>query len=291
LQGSPLRSVTILQESLWWPISKADERKISLPDFSKHTARLLLHWIAVQAAEGLLEDLELPGPEVLLSELADSKATHNTSGRERREPTRNLSKTHKCSELRCKMLEICHQSREWQRNYHSAFREMAKLFVFADKYDVPQLRDDIITAMSRRNQEWTCVPELNVKLVAFIYENLPTTSSLARYIAYTTAVDWLPQCGPGKPSVLETVYNDQPDFALQVGLIQKDWIQCCVTGKTCGKAILTRTYDRCSFHEHIFKDQKQYCQMGVAVGAIAVIAACARYAMDASGRHKTEQRL
>ena len=257
------------------PFSEAGERKISLLDVSEHTFRLFMHWIAVQAAEGLLEDLELPGPEVLLPELADSKATHNTSGSERREPTRNLSKTQKFWEHRCKMLERCHQSREWQRNYHSAFREMAKLFVFADKYDVPQLRDDIISAMFRQSQEWTCVPEPNVKLIAFIYENLPTTSSLARYIAYTTAVDWLPQCGPDKLSVLEAVYNDQPDFALQVGLIQNDWIQCCVTGKTCGKASLTRTHDPCSFHEHVVRDQRQCCQMGVAVGAIAIIAACA----------------
>jgi hypothetical protein len=80
---------------------------------------------------------------------------------------------------------------EWQCNYQSSINGTAELFVFVDKHDVPQLRDDIISTMFRQKQEWSRILEPNVELAAFVYENLSTTSTFDRYMAYTTAVHWL----------------------------------------------------------------------------------------------------
>jgi hypothetical protein len=66
-----------------------------------------------------------------------------------------------------------HTHSTWLAHYCAFIMTIARFYIFADKYRVPQLKDDIMTALVVQYSAWGWWPDPAADLISLIYGNLP----------------------------------------------------------------------------------------------------------------------
>lgn len=149
-----------------------------------------------------------------------------------------------------------------EKNYNMAQVSYLKLFIFADKYNVHQLRDDILTAMVVQLQAWNWSPDFNQDLLTLAYDNLPDSTTYLKFTVQFTTHFWLLEsthpfnkdCELDVTGRLRLLQKWRPDFAFEVGLAQALTLQ-----KSKDEHELSSYYisnpNSGAFHDHIGHDQ------------------------------------
>jgi hypothetical protein len=139
--------------------------------------------------------------------------------------------------------------------YYQLMESIVDIYVFADRYETRQLRNDVITALRGYNKETDCYPDLHTVLKA--YEKLPDSSTLCQYIIKTNALHW----NPAKDSEKERkeIYPLLPyDFTLNVMLINNR--RANSSKNKWSEDLENELADHCNFHEHRDDKGRKMCK-------------------------------
>jgi hypothetical protein len=117
---------------------------------------------------------------------------------------------------------LCYGNSEWLDNYQLMLGSFLRLYIFADKYNVPQLRDDVLTALVMQSIAWNWFPDIERDLLTFAYANLPPSSKFIRFLVLTTAYGWLSSPGKSCATTLRTMKEMHEDFAFDVAVVQAE---------------------------------------------------------------------
>ncbi|KAF2499687.1 hypothetical protein BU16DRAFT_615084 [Lophium mytilinum] len=134
--------------------------------------------------------------------------------------------------------------RAWQRIPYSV---LVDLYIFADKYDFPQLRYDIMDAIHVKSSIHF-VPDIHAVVKAF--DNLPNTSGLYPYFFESWACDWNGQHRKiGNPS--ETIEELLPK-ALVLEIMVRRSRALSLIHRSPGQILPEEPhdYDVCRYHDH-----------------------------------------
>jgi hypothetical protein len=94
---------------------------------------------------------------------------------------------------------------------------LARLFILADKYSVPQLRDDILRALVGQCWKWNWWPDED-ELADLIYGSLPASSKFAKFLAYSIAWIGIPFGEADTVQKIWALREFKPDLASEVGM-------------------------------------------------------------------------
>jgi len=149
-----------------------------------------------------------------------------------------------------------------EKNYDMAQVSYPNLFVFADKYDVHQLGDDILTAMVVQLQAWNWPPDFNQDLLTLAYDNLPDSATYLKFMVQVTAHFWLLESTHSfnkdfdfdVAGRLRLLQKWRPDFAFEVGLAQSLTLQKSKDEHEVFSYDMSNP-NSCVFHDHIGHDQ------------------------------------
>jgi len=88
-------------------------------------------------------------------------------------------------------VQACHEQPDWDANYESSIMAFARLYIFADKYRVHQLKDGIATALLAQSQAWNWWTDPEEDLIPLIYGNLPRDCGFINFVVLSAAFVWL----------------------------------------------------------------------------------------------------
>ncbi|KAF2810464.1 uncharacterized protein BDZ99DRAFT_571037 [Mytilinidion resinicola] len=137
-----------------------------------------------------------------------------------------------------------------------SYSVLVDLYIFADKYDFPQLRYDIIDAIHVKNTiSIHFVPDIHALVKAF--DNLPSTSGLYRYLFETWACDWDGQHRK-MGSASETIEELLPKPLVFEIMIRRSR-EMSLVHKTPKRTLLPGRYEYniCQYHDHPRKPSKE----------------------------------
>lgn len=102
-------------------------------------------------------------------------------------------------------------------NANSFLLTSARLFILADKYSVPQLRDEILTALVGQCRRWSWWPDED-ELASLTYGNLPASSKYSKFLVYSIAWVGIPHGEVDAEQKMQTLRELNPDLAFEVGM-------------------------------------------------------------------------
>jgi hypothetical protein len=147
---------------------------------------------------------------------------------------------------------------EWLRNFRSTIISYIRLYTFADKYNVHQLQDDILTAFIAQAHTWNWWPDPDKELIQFAYSNLPKSSKFLRLLVLSTAYLWLSTADGDTVAKLRAIQAMHPDFFFDVSVAQTERLRNSVSAKV---GIPFRLADgipnSCVLHEHLVHSKEQ----------------------------------
>lgn len=177
--------------------------------------------------------------------------------------------------------KYCNDER-WLPKSKAFYRSVARLFILADKYSVPQLRDDILTALVGQCWKWNWWPDED-ELASLIYDSLPASFKFVKFLACSIA--WVGMIfGDEDPAQkMEAIRELNPDLAFEIGLNY--------AVKARGQKALKMSVDNsdpilnsCLFHDHTHSTEEQ-CRKRIASKPhvfTAILDACAKEALSLS---------
>lgn len=166
---------------------KSQARSINLENVKEQTFRIFLQCAYMQAFRREGTSIA-PDKHTLLSAVADVK--HDTGSTLDDHSHSNSNTVPAFDDNIWKdqgLMEKHHGNNEWLHSYHLLVRTVVELYVFADEYDVPQLRDDIMTALLGQCHRFDSYPTPNKKLLDMLYSRLPASSTLIKLWTYSAA--------------------------------------------------------------------------------------------------------
>lgn len=124
------------------------------------------------------------------------------------------------------------------------------LYIFADKYSIHQLRDDIVTALFYNMIDWEAAPEVTPEITNLAYENLPPSSPFLRYLVYIQA--YFGSVSDLEKSAVDELRDHHPEFIFDLMMAQCRRIDNHHNPKL-GIAFDDRVgmANSCIFHEHL----------------------------------------
>ncbi len=125
---------------------------------------------------------------------------------------------------------------------------LVRLYIFADAYECPALRNDIMSAITYLSDRADSFPCLH--FVPWAFSHLPSSSTLCQYLTKRTARHWNPD---------EPVKNTESlsrEFLLEVLQINARR----ASSETYGQVLDEELAERCQFHEHAAVEEKRLCQ-------------------------------
>jgi hypothetical protein len=149
---------------------------------------------------------------------------------------------------------------------------LLSLYIFADKYSVTQLRDDIMSALMGHCIRWSRWPSSvsNSLLISSAYEHLPSNSDFCRFLAVLVAYLWESRDEDDSRTVLSEL---PPKFMVEVIILLSSMD---------GARYEFTSYDSdsCSFHEHANHTRSQCRQRLSNCGHVfsSIINACSQEA-------------
>jgi hypothetical protein len=155
--------------------------------------------------------------------------------------------------------KLFYENKAWLICDRHYTRTMTQLYIFADKYSVYQLSDDIISAMMGFNVAWSAYPDPEVPLINLAYANLPRTAPLICYIVLSVVYYWVTDL---KTHSVEEIEKLPPQYLVDVMVAQAqrqnsrrelvaEHPQC----ETLPDMPMDCFTDSCAFHEHLVYDR------------------------------------
>jgi hypothetical protein len=265
------------------PFIEADQRTITLSDVSEPTFRIFLQWANMQVFRSN-PTVEALCEESLLSKTAETSLLHATSlaGANLNESSDDVEDNgdyafdeeefHLESGSSEELNELFYSKQDWLANYSRVCLPVVQLYIFADKYEVPQLRDDVLTAYLGfcHKMGWLPGPDYpGEELIFHMCDNLPASSSMVRFTALCTALEWLPvvdgicatkDCATKMRALFDLHY----EFAFQVSVSMAEVIRKHYESAREDRAIHFEDYapNACPFHEHTDLD-KEKCRLRI----------------------------
>lgn len=188
------------------PFTEAKDRAISLPDVSERTFRAFLQWLQTHNTMQHVCIAALDANTIIPPDKIGSPATGDT---ERNNADVDNDNTNERSDRGDTMTDAPSdavaatfdeegfheiskdlENPAFQRSMRQFNLNMAQLFVFANRYLVSQLRDDIMTAHLGQCRKWRWWPDdLEIDLVRLVDSELPMKSKFTKFLACSIA--WL----------------------------------------------------------------------------------------------------
>lgn len=172
----------------------------------------------------------------------------------------------------------------WVQHHNMSMMSFLNLYIFADKYSVHQLRDDIITALLCQSNTWGWHPDPTFAFLSKAYSNLPTSAKLLQLLVDSTAVYWLGDPEADLAVRVRDIHKWQPHFAFEVSLTQAKMLQAFERGDIddMGEYADKAFENSCSRHEHVLRDEDA-CRARIGKKAhvfATLIEACAKDAIS-----------
>lgn len=114
---------------------------------------------------------------------------------------------------------------------------LLKLYLFADEYDHPQLRRDVLQVFIRHTNKYTHCVEFET--ISKAYDRLPSNSPLLRFLVDHYAYEWNPP-------------NDTTERSLPVQFLYSLAITLCAQAASLQlpRTVKSPYLDDCDYHEH-----------------------------------------
>ncbi|KAH6622302.1 hypothetical protein C7974DRAFT_398048 [Boeremia exigua] len=180
-----------------------------------------------------------------------------------------------------------HDSTAWLHNCTLFSLTIAQLYVFADKYSVPQLRDDILTAFVGQCWRWNWWSNQQTDSKIFIHNNIPASSKFVKFLAYSIAWTGPQSVEKGIAHKLRALQQLSPDLAIEVGIALAEKVDLGALNEESTISVCTADNipNACPFHDHEVLDQEQ-CRERIAKRPhvfTAILQACAHDVMRETG--------
>jgi len=247
---------------------EATDRAISLTDVTEQTFRMFLQWVHSQKCQ-LAKGAAFPQLEILVQNSTRKNVEETTTGSaEQQLPHRTSSSpdaetipdtTAAFDELDDDdgLESVYHTNPEWINGYRLSLLSFLRLYIFADKYNVPQLRDDVLTAMIAQSNAWNWWPDIDRELLDFAYANLPPSSKFIRFLVLSTAYCWLSEAGSCSATRVRTMMDMNEEFAFEVIVVQNQMLKNTRSSGGLPLWLEDAVPDSCTLHEHLGQDAKQ----------------------------------
>jgi hypothetical protein len=173
----------------------------------------------------------------------------------------------------------------WVPNTKSFHLTPARLLILADQYSVPQLRDDILTALIGQGWKWNWWPDED-ELASLIYSNLPASSRFAKFLAYSIAWVGIPHDERDTTQMMLALRELNPDLAFEVGMSYAVQVRNHEDFKM-SIDISKRILNVCPFHDHTDLTETE-CRKRIASKPhvfTAILDACAKDVMTSSAEN------
>ncbi|KAH4036724.1 hypothetical protein HBH98_130720 [Parastagonospora nodorum] len=243
------------------------EGTITLRDVSEATFRTFLAWLHSQY-------LPPSPPEPLLGYLNGLKVVTNTAGdavnSEAKPAGRGRPRKRMFDEYvsgKSPVLRILgpeeldrhfHSNPAWQNTYQEVVKALVRLYIFADRYSIPQLRDDVMSTYVGYCISFGLYPDPDdIEVIDLAYTKLPATAMLSRYLVLSTIYFWTPVKPTLESGKLKKLH---PGFTLDVMTAQAQRGQPPEEGETDATKTVPQLAkhglkNSCVFHEHQVFDE------------------------------------
>jgi hypothetical protein len=149
--------------------------------------------------------------------------------------------------------KLFHGNPSWQATYQEVVKALVRLYIFADRYNIPQLRDDVMSTYIGYCISYGLYPDPDdIEVIHLVYSKLSATVMLPRYLVLSTIYFWSPEKLTLESGKLERLH---PGFTLDVMTAQAQRSQPPEEGET--EATKTVPHlakyglrNSCVFHEH-----------------------------------------
>jgi hypothetical protein len=270
------------------------EGTVTLRDVSETTFRTFLAWCHSQCLPNSVPDALLAP-----SDHPKVKAVTENAGNSRRMAIRGRPRkpifdeyvSGKSPVLRTLGAEEVdkrfHKNPSWQSQYQEVVKALVRLYIFADRYCIPQLRDDVMSTYIGYCISYGLYPDPDdVEIIDLAYSKLPATAMLSRYFVLSTIYFWSPAKLTLESGKLERLH---PGFTLDVMTAQAQRGQPPQKDETEATKIVPHLAkyglaNSCVFHEHQNMDEV-HCRHRLAHKKFifdGLLAACVREAESIS---------
>lgn len=153
-----------------------------------------------------------------------------------------------------------HKNPTWQATYQETVKALVRLYIFADRYSIPQLRDDVMSTYIGYCISYGLYPDPeDIEVIDLAYSKLPATALLSRYFVLSTIYFWAPVKITLESGKLERLH---PGFTLDVMTAQALRGQPPEAGETDATKTVPQLAkyglrNSCVFHEHQSLDESQ----------------------------------
>lgn len=159
-----------------------------------------------------------------------------------------------------------HTHPTWLAHYCAMIMTIARLYIFADKYRMTQLKDDIMTVLVVQCSAWGWWPYPAADLMSLIYGNLPRDCGLIQFLVLSAAFMWVTHRYGHCEEKLLAIRDMHPDFAFDISIALADWLKDRHDWD--GERTLAVYFDKCQntscpFHDHLLLD-KDACRKRIA---------------------------
>jgi hypothetical protein len=237
------------------------EGTITLRDVSEATFRTFLAWCHSQCLPSSTPNGLLVSPKHLKKHTkASDNAVNTRSLAARARPRTRIFDEYvsgKSPLLRSigaeELDKLFHGNPAWQATYQEVVKSLIRLYIFADRYSVPQLRDDVMSTYIGYCISYGLYPDPDdVEVIDLAYTKLPPTALLSRYLVLSTIYFWTPIKLTLESGKLERLH---PGFTLDVMTAQAQRGQPPEEGETDSTKLVPQLAkyglrNSCVFHEH-----------------------------------------
>jgi len=246
---------------------EATDRFISLTDVTEQTFRMFLQWAHTQGFQHS-SDATVPPLVILLQESTEKNTGNTAMSPAERQPSRRPESVEgytpaldvrggqKPKDLK-EMERLCHKSSEWINRYCLSLLSFLRLYVFADKYNVPQLRDDVLTAMIAQSHAWNWWPDVDRELLSSAYANLPPSSKFIRLFVLSIAYCWLLEPETCSAARVRALREMNEDFAFDIMVVQNERLKSIKLLEGMPFSLHEALPNSCILHEHLVQDAEQ----------------------------------
>ncbi|KAI4678052.1 uncharacterized protein J4E88_006570 [Alternaria novae-zelandiae] len=255
---------------------EATDRFISLTDVTEHTFRMFLQWVHTQVYEHS-SGATIPSPAILLHGSTTKNAGNTTTGPvevQPPHPTQSVPDAETLPDATSALDELDGHQKRWDVNeieglcsenselingYRLSLLSFLRLYVFADKYNVPQLRDDVLTALTAQSISWCWWPDIERELMESAYAALPSSSKFIRLLVLSTAYCWLSQPGTSSATKMRAMKEMNEEFAFEVMVVQNQRLKDGESLEGMPSEgmpfwLEEAMPDSCTLHEHLARD-------------------------------------
>ncbi|KAH6843803.1 hypothetical protein B0T12DRAFT_421148 [Alternaria alternata] len=232
---------------------EATDRNLRLTDVSEQTFRIYLQWANVQV-NSQSGGGSMTAPETLLRKPTTKFAKNPIT-------IPAIDEEGYFDKIDFDVDELFRMNLEWQDDYRLLRVSFLRLYVFADKYDIPQFRDDIMTALISHSRTWEWISSPHQDLIEFAYANLPQSSKFIRFLVLSTAIWHADPLLQDTTRVLHELKEMHRDFAFEVAIVQVEKYRDKVFQKKKERDPRPKWEEAlphsCALHEHRVQDKKQ----------------------------------